>query len=72
MAVRLGHAGLEGCDEGALVNHAILKREQSEEEMAVCCDGSHWTFLQAWEAARLRSIPRDGSVRAAVVPYQME
>ena len=32
--------GLEGGDELALVDQAVLKREQSEEEMAVC-GGSH-------------------------------
>jgi hypothetical protein len=32
--------GLEGGDKGALVDQAALKREQSEEEMAVC-RGNH-------------------------------
>jgi hypothetical protein len=31
---------LEGGDEGALIDQAGLKRERSEEEMAVC-GGSH-------------------------------
>ena len=63
---------LERGQELTLVNDSVLKCDQSHEEMAVGGDGSHETSLQASEAACLRSIPRDGSLRAALGPHRMD
>jgi hypothetical protein len=37
--------GLEGGDELALVDQAVLERQQAEEQVAVGVDGSHRAFL---------------------------
>ncbi len=63
---------LERGQELTLVNNSVLKCDQSHEEMAVGGDGSHETSLQASEAACFASIPRDGSLRAAVGPHRLD
>ena len=63
---------MERGHELRLLYEAVLKREQSEEEMAVGCDSSHRTSLHASEAARLRSIPGNGFPRAAGAPHWID
>ena len=58
--------GLEGGDELALVDQAVLQGEQAEEEVAVGGDGGHGTGLRERRRGRGRRPPTSGaSGRAA-------
>jgi hypothetical protein len=70
--VFIARPGPEGVDELVLVDQTILESDEAEEQVAIGGDCGHGTSLQASEAARLRSIPGDGSPRAAVAPHRTD